>query len=485
MLQPKKTAEAVVLSNIWNRVNKNILAEKGYQMKIQVEDILKEIKAVVSVEAKQLTALEIPDIDYEDHEIEFVDPERLRKEQLEKEEREKDPEEKAKAPVIMGNNSLSLNKRTMFLESLRRKKMGTVKFEELEALKRVTDLKSKPKKSSQEEIDPEAAKLEAEKNLKEVNAYINNEEEAEGEDSEYVVDDKKIRELEGDLTEEESEEEEVVGDQEAVGEDQEAEGEDQEAEGEGQEDEGEVDQSEAEETKQPEMQAPQIDPKKQAEELEKLARRIKERRRAAKFLETEAELGSDHEDNDGVMKDINKHDLEEILDKKLEFMDGDLEDLIDNDQIDEAVDHLASKFLEDDIVRDRQDLVKLIATITSGKRRNRSSVITEGLENEPDNVIWARMRQKQNEMLEREERDFETIEEAKKRIIQECEDEKLDEEETRAILDEKMRRQIRQTIKKFNESKEITKGEYDKVLYDEIVKEKIAVVSKSKQVKKI
>lgn len=303
--------------------------------------------------------------------------------------------------------SLTLNKRKLYMEELRKKRIPTATLEDVEKLYKVTDLKSfKNKKKSENEGEPDKTEedKQANENLQAVNQYLNDDDE---DDSDYeVVDNKEIRELEGDMDEENEEDEPSEAEEQK----DEADQEESKSQEEQDDQEGDDEEDKEEESLQPEK----YDPQQRAEERRKLKLRILQRKQASKFLEEEAELGSDHEDNDGMLKTINKNDCEEILDRKLEFLDADLEDLIDNSLIKDSVDNLASKFLQDDILKDKQDLVKLITSITSGNRRGK--VNTVGLENESDNVIWQRMRQRQNEFDNKEQELFGN-EDVKQRIL--------------------------------------------------------------------
>lgn len=451
-------SDKVIISDLWRKVSKNQLAEKGIELKLNVTQILKkktEVEVVNTVEKAKFSALELPTFEMGDHEIEFVDPDRLKKEIKEKEEREKDPEER-KAPVTILNTK-TLNKRSMFLQSLRAQNMSSVDYSSIHLFDKVSTLVSAPKAAEETAVaDP----AQAETNLAEVEEYMNEDAEGEGEE---VICNKKIRELEGDVDEEDADEDEELDADEAEGE-----GDQDEAEGEGDNDEQQDQESEGKQNEEE-----KLDPQKQMEQLKKLRMKIMQRRQASKFLEMEAELGSDNEENDGVMKQINKGETEEILDKKLEFLDADLEDLIDNSIANNVLDDtLAAKFLQDDIMQDKQNLIKLITTITSGNRRRKNVIGDEGLENEDDNVILARMRQRQNEIAARDQELY-NHEEVKQRIQQVCEDEDLDEAEKQRIIDEEIRRKVRQFATRIKKQMAATPAvhlnteNYDKLILEE------------------
>jgi hypothetical protein len=404
----QKDKDTVVMSNIWNKYSKNILAEKGMEIKLKINDLKAQSKVDthVSPKVQNLTksdSILLPkDLNNEDDEIEFVNPERLIKEQIEKMEKEKDPDAKPKAPIIM--ISQSENQRTMLMQQLRKKKMRSANFEDVQSLNRITDLNgvkvdAQPEAEGEDRNDtqnePKSQNLEESKigdNLQQVDAYLNDDK----------IDTKKIRELEGDLEDEDDE-----GDDAGEGD----EGDDEE-----QESEADAEQGQPEPEIEQHKPTKELDPEQRAREIEKLKARIRQRRQASKFLEIEAELGSDHEDNDGMLKQIDNQDFEEILDKKLEFLDADIEGLIDdNENIDQSIDNLAAKFLQDDLLADKQNLVKLITTITSKNRRKRADITQEDLD-QPDNIIWNRMRQKQAE-FELKEQEIYDNEDVKQRIL--------------------------------------------------------------------
>lgn len=475
--------EMVFISNIWNNVSKNVLAEKGLDLKINVEDV---INAQTPEKKVDFEAMDLPDFKIDDHEIEFVDPDRIRREQEVKEQKEKEFEGKVMAPVIMGG-SLTMNKRRLFLDTLKAKRMGSISMIELKTLYKVTELSDRPK-NKDGEVDEDVRSeytAKSDKDVKEqydsylehaggvnldgseshptieemrnqleqVDDYINGgseKDENEGLDQNELLQRARERNpnADRDIV---VEEEEFEFERQKEEEDDEDEGEQQEGEGDQVEAEGEGDDKE-EDIVSEENQSPQkeeIDPAQKAEEIRKLKKRIAQRRQASKFLEEEAELGSDNEINDTMLKNIDKNDREEILDRKLQFLDEDIEDLIDNNNINESINDLASKFLQDDIALDKQQTVNLITQITSGNRKKRKQNIVTGLEDDPENFLMARMRQKRNDL---ESRDYQMYnkddDDVKQRILKVCEDEGLDEDEKRRIVEEEIRRKVKLALKK-------------------------------------
>ncbi|CAG9317323.1 unnamed protein product [Blepharisma stoltei] len=81
----------------------------------------------------------------------------------------------------------------------------------------------------------------------------------------------------------------------------------------------------------------------------------------SKFLEDEAELGSDHEEHDDLVK-VHKDNDESSGDDK------DLEELIDAGEVDEAKEMLEAKFLGDMAVQDHQQLQKVVNADFKRKR---------------------------------------------------------------------------------------------------------------------
>ena len=133
---------------------------------------------------------------------------------------------------------------------------------------------------------------------------------------------------------------------------------------------------------------------------------------ALKYFENEAELGSDNEENDEERRNVNANDYEEILDKKLELLDEDLKDLIDDSDVEEDNDNLAARLLEENIADDKQNTINVIKAMAM-KSRLRNTKDHINIDDETDDQIWNRMRQRE---LELEGRDQENQEEIKERI---------------------------------------------------------------------
>jgi uncharacterized ferredoxin-like protein len=94
-----------------------------------------------------------------------------------------------------------------------------------------------------------------------------------------------------------------------------------------------------------------------------------------KFLEEEAELGSDNEDNDDVRKNINRQGDEE---EDEEGLDDDLEGFVvhpgDEEEIGEANEELYDKYQRDMEEKDKQDIQRTLAAVLFGannKKRKR------------------------------------------------------------------------------------------------------------------
>jgi hypothetical protein len=103
-----------------------------------------------------------------------------------------------------------------------------------------------------------------------------------------------------------------------------------------------------------------------------------------KFLEEEAELGSDNEDNDDVRKNINRQGDEE---EDEEGLDDDLEGFVvhpgDEEEIGEANEELYDKYQRDMEEKDKQDIQRTLAAVLFGannKKRKRNEV--EGLDDQ-------------------------------------------------------------------------------------------------------
>jgi len=103
-----------------------------------------------------------------------------------------------------------------------------------------------------------------------------------------------------------------------------------------------------------------------------------------KFLEEEAELGSDNEDNDDVRKNINRQGDEE---EDEEGLDDDLEGFVvhpgDEEEIGEANEELYDKYQRDMEEKDKQDIQRTLAAVLFGannKKRKRNEV--EGIDDQ-------------------------------------------------------------------------------------------------------
>ena len=116
------------------------------------------------------------------------------------------------------------------------------------------------------------------------------------------------------------------------------------------------------------------------------------RRKVARFLDDEAELGSDDENNDDARKRINKNDAEENEDG----LDADLEGFVvkggDDEVIGDAEDDMLKKFQEDltadDKARTRAIMQAAIFGHQNNKKRKRGEVA--GLDDDQDDDHYLR-----------------------------------------------------------------------------------------------
>jgi hypothetical protein len=124
--------------------------------------------------------------------------------------------------------------------------------------------------------------------------------------------------------------------------------------------------------------------------LKKKSEIIKEKQNAKKislgFLDVEAELGSDNEEHDDIVKKITDSDKED--DEQEEY----LKDLINDDKLEEETDLLQKKYFDDMLERDRAEVKRVISgpqveKKTTGNKRNRT-------ENEEDDELTIEMRMK-------------------------------------------------------------------------------------------
>ena len=439
----KKSDESVILTDIWKKLSKNKLAEMGMEFKLNVDKDhcdLNQVQKSDQPELPTLTPIAVPEIIEDDKEIEFIDPDRLKNEQAEEIEQNEVNLDEKKAPVIIGQ-SLTKNKRSKYIQELVMKSRKTCTLNEIKMMNKETSLTSKKKEENIPQIDQEELERQL---IKEADNYINQEEF--DDEKEDQIDYKRILELEGD----------EEGEQDNWGE-----GElNEEAEGEGDKnDENNQDNEENEQENQQQNnpkyddeadleslsqksddKKEKFDPVKQAENLRLLQAKINKRKLAVKFFEDEAELGSDHEENDEGQKNINANDYEEILDKKLELMDGDLKDLIDNEEVDSDSD-IGAKLLQDHIEDDKKHTMNIIKAMAM-KSRYRAGRSGPEIEEENDEEMWNRMRQKKIELEQQE-----APEVVQERIKAMCENEGLDDDEKQRIIDEEMRRKIRRNMK--------------------------------------
>ena len=160
-----------------------------------------------------------------------------------------------------------------------------------------------------------------------------------------------------------------------------------------------------------------------------------------KFIDNEAELGSDNEENDNIQRNINKDDYEEILDKKLELEDQNLNDLIDDSKIDEDKNDSAAKFVEVCLNDDQENTVNVIKAIKVGSsdiKNDRKLWIDDDF----NSSLSLRMKQKQFDKKEKEKKLY-RIEEVKSKVLKVWENEIMDEDDKKDLIDEEFRRKIK------------------------------------------
>ncbi len=104
----------------------------------------------------------------------------------------------------------------------------------------------------------------------------------------------------------------------------------------------------------------------------------------SKFLDEEAELGSDNEDNDDVRKNIDRHGDEE---EDEEGLDDDLNGFVvhpgDEEEIGDADEELYEKYQREMEAKDREDINRTLQAVLFGnnnKKRKRAELDGEDLE---------------------------------------------------------------------------------------------------------
>ena len=128
-----------------------------------------------------------------------------------------------------------------------------------------------------------------------------------------------------------------------------------------------------------------------------------------KFLDDEADLGSDNEDNDDIRKDIDANDEEENEDD----MDRDLDGFVagDDEEIGEATDEMRQKFRDDMDAIDQEDIRKTYEAVMMGNNRKRKRWEVEGLDVDDNSkrklrLIESRINQIRNGEVDDDEIDF-------------------------------------------------------------------------------
>ena len=253
-----------------------------------------------------------------------------------------------------------------------------------------------------------------------------------------------IRELEGDYDEVE---ENDANDENDENEDDEGENENQQHH-ESEEEKYEDEQPDHEEIK---VQKEREEKERQRKILETRLR-IKKRMKSSKYFDNEAELGSDHEENDDQGKNINTKDYEELLDKQLELHNEDIEGLIDNTENGANIESLIDLHLKEKIESDMQNTVDVIKAITSkGHRSYNNSHVAAGLDGSDGNTLWARMREQENKNTR------ESIKNNILKVVKEQGlDKEFDEDEQRMFIEEALKRKIR-LMNKNNENQRQSK----------------------------
>ena len=138
-----KTEDPVILANLWNKFNKNQLAEMGIKTKIRMnvkKDKESPSKQWPAEESKELQSESNPTVVQSDaHDIIFVDPDRIKKEKQEKDDIEDELDGKIIAPITMGK-SLTKTKRSQYLRLLKIKNRKIASKEEIRSMNKHTAL---------------------------------------------------------------------------------------------------------------------------------------------------------------------------------------------------------------------------------------------------------------------------------------------------------------------------------------------------------
>jgi hypothetical protein len=101
-----------------------------------------------------------------------------------------------------------------------------------------------------------------------------------------------------------------------------------------------------------------------------------------RFLEDEAELGSDDEDNDDIRKKINRNDDEEFDDAEL---DDDLDGFVvrgDDEDVANPTEDMYAKFREDEERMDREEIARTMQAVLFGNNKKRKRGEVDGLDDD-------------------------------------------------------------------------------------------------------
>lgn len=123
----------VVVGGLWKNLSNNELAEKGIELKIDVNCVLNENKTINEVdkeEQKEREQFNISDLKIESRDIEFINPERIKKEEQELIKKEAEHKKDVSAPISVYQNSSKLN-RTNFINQLKFSRLKKAKTSQI------------------------------------------------------------------------------------------------------------------------------------------------------------------------------------------------------------------------------------------------------------------------------------------------------------------------------------------------------------------
>lgn len=164
-----------------------------------------------------------------------------------------------------------------------------------------------------------------------------------------------------------------------------------------------------------------------------------------KFLDDEADLGSDNEDNDDMRKDIDENDEEENEDG----LDKDLEGFVagDDEEIGDATEEMMNKFRDDMDKLDEEEYRRTYEAVMLGKNRKRKRQEVDGLDIDNNSkrklrLIESRINQIRNGEVDDDEIDFGKT--MQQKVMED--EEEMSEEEVQKLIEQEEYIRMKKTV---------------------------------------